>query len=174
MSSRIILDKDIYKNKTLLLRKGSVLDSYLLQKLNNFGISNSEISGFTSAEISLQEAQRVLIVQKNRFDNRRIREIIEFAGFAPKNIFINNDSSYFDEIDFNKLNFLFIDDEFFTQELAAKIFMGLEKNRLKIFVLNHDINSSDTINFNSDFISVKYLHKPLAKDYIKALIKIYG
>lgn len=174
MSSKIILDKDIYKNKTLLLKKGSVLDNYMLQKLNNFGISNSEITTFAAAEVSVQDNQKVLIVQKNKFFNRRTREIIEFAGFAPKNIFINNDTDYFDEIDFEKLNYLFIDDEFFTEDIALQIFMGLKKNHLKVFVLNHDINNTSVINFNSDSMSVKYLYRPLAKDYIKALIKIYG
>ena len=43
LTDGIILSKDLYKDNTLILKKGIVLDTYLINKLNKFGITSNEI-----------------------------------------------------------------------------------------------------------------------------------
>ena len=67
----IVLTQDLYKDNTLILKKGIVLDTYLLNKLNKFGISTDELdfrivqSG--NFEKNTKPAVEVLIWQKNNF-----------------------------------------------------------------------------------------------------------
>ena len=88
----IVQKEDLYKNDTLLLKKGSILNSYVLNKLYNFGLENIRI-GNEKNKIKILKKQvkkDILIIQKSILDIKRTQNILNYAGYQDNVLTLQN------------------------------------------------------------------------------------
>jgi len=166
----IVLKEDIYKDNTLLVKKGNVLNSYLINKLNKFGVSG--IANSYHSDFSL--GTEILILQSDLYQQKRTKEILKFAGFEQDKILLLDDENLLkDKLRIKSLKYLFIDYSFYGKDLLDEIFLNSINRKLVIFVLNCPEGTAERI-YNSDYQNVKLLYRPLANSYIKALLRLYS
>jgi len=173
----IVLTQDLYKDNTLILKKGIVLDTYLLNKLNKFGISTDELdfrivqSG--NFEKNTKPAVEVLIWQKNNFKAHRTRSILNYAGYDNEKILLVNSV---DNLNYKikNISLVFVDSVFYNQDLIEKLTLIAHNKKINVFVLNCDEFCPPDLIYNMDLMNVKYLYRPLAAHYINALLKLYS
>lgn len=171
----IILKNDLYKQNTLLLKRGSVLNAHLISKLNKFGVYHYDIQrrGKTFSSVNLEK--EVIILQSNIGQMRKTKEILNFAGFENEKILlIDSKEKLFKSLTLLGLKYIFIDSSFYTPELVNQIFLEMKNENIKIFVMNCTEDLSKEISYNTDYQFVKFLCRPLANSYIKALLRIYS
>lgn len=177
LTDGIILSKDLYKDNTLILKKGIVLDTYLINKLNKFGITSNEIDFLKPKDENKTEKKNplieVLIFQKNTFQAHRTKNILNHAGYTNENIRLlkNLDNVIFDNPD---ISLVFVDSIFYTKDLLERLTLMQKHKKINIFVLNCDEFCPQNLVYNLDLINVKYLYRPLATNYINALLKLYS
>ena len=172
----VILKDDLYKNNTLLLKKGSVLNSYILNKLNNFGIFPKEYNnGIAQLADTSKNIKEILIIQKERSFAYRTKEILRYAGFESDKIFLlNSFINLREQISKNNISYIFVDSVFYCEEFLQEVFLLKNKQKINIFVLNCEELKPQKISYNNDFFNIKFLHRPLANNYIKALLSLYS
>ena len=182
----IVLDDDILYNNILLLKKGTSLNDYLIDKLLNFGIKEAFINvtyfdkSSDKTEINdyeLIKNQSVLIINKDLREISKILKILPKAGFKEQNIFATSNLEIIDRYIMKKnLFYIFIDHNFFNQQLVDTINQLNIKQYLNIFILEAEtfteISKLKEIKVNNNFINVKILQKPLDSGYINALINL--
>lgn len=169
-----VLQEDLYKDNTLILKRGSVLNDYLLNKLNKFGLENICISNQKTNPLK-NLVKRVLIIQKNELDSMRTRNVLHFAGFSNSDIICISDlKSLKTNINLAFVKYIFIDSKMFDKSLIDEIFLKQNNRNVKIFVMNCDNVYSQNYKYNNDFQNIKFLYRTLDKNYIKALISLYS
>ena len=171
----IILKDDLYKHNTLLLKRGSVLNAYLLSKLNNFGVMQYRDEKTQEFVKSLTCEKEVLILHSENLQSIRTKEILKFAGFdADKILCVNSIKELTSSISVLGLKYIFVDSSFYNTELVNQIFLHTKNKQLKIFVMNCDETTKTSVRYNSEYQNVKFLFRPLANSYIKALLRLYS
>ena len=175
LSNEIILKNDLYKQNTLLLKRGSVLDAHLISKLNKFGVYHYDIQsqGKTLSSVSLEK--EILILQSDIGQLRKTKKILNYAGFANEKILTTDSKEkLLKSLSVAGLKYIFLDSIFYSQELISQIFLNMKSQNVKIFVLNCSEDLSKEFSYNTDYQFVKFLSRPLANSYIKALLRIYS
>lgn len=182
LADGLVLKEDLYKDNTLLLKKGIILNAYLINKLNNFGFYTQAIINTPVAEQQQEPQQElkpqttsteVLIYQQNIFDSTKTKKVLEYAGFSANKISVINSMSKIPYGESN-ISYIFIDSLYYDENFVEDITLLQSKNKIKIFVLGCDNHTPKRVNFNTDSQIVKFLYRPLANDYIKALLNLYS
>ena len=176
-----VLKEDLYKDNTLLLKKGIILNAYLINKLNNFGFYTQSLVNSvedkpqkTQPELKKQTTNtEVLIYQQNIFDSNKTKKVLEYAGFSPDKISVINNSN---KIPYGETNisYIFVDSVYYNDDFMEDVTLLKSNNKLIIFVLGCDSHTPKHVDFNTDSQTVKFLYRPLANDYIKALLNSYS
>ena len=91
LKNEIVLSEDIYKHNTLILKKGCVLNPYLINKLEKFGISKYKNKSL-NAQKSYNASVEILILDNDVNSSNKTRNILEFAGFESNKILQVNDT----------------------------------------------------------------------------------
>ncbi|MFA6989895.1 MAG: hypothetical protein WC197_07480 [Candidatus Gastranaerophilaceae bacterium] len=182
----IILDDDILYNNILLLKKGTNLNDYLIDKLLNFGIKEAFVNitdlekSSVKTEITdydLIKNQSILVINEDLKEISKILRILPKAGFKEQNIFAIANLEILDRYIMKKnLFYIFIDHTFFNQSLINMLSQLNIKQYLNIFILGaetfKEIRNLKELKVNNNFINIKILQKPLDSGYIKALINL--
>lgn len=173
MSKNYLTDHDIYKDDTLLLKKGSFIDSNIVNKLQNFGIFiDEEKSEKKDENIFSKNGISVLIADSNEFTCLKNKKIIENSILQNGKILqISNKSLLKTVIQNNNFNFIFINYELFDEEILNEIFLRA-KEKTYIFVTNSSRKRLFAKKYNSEQIKINFLYRNIEKAYINALIKI--
>ena len=177
MLDGLILKQDLYKDNTLLLKKGSVLNSYILNKLNNFGYyAVEDITENSLQSMSLATASKeVALIQNDKLRSLRNREILKFAGFSSESILLLDSAKNITKNPFiNNISYIFIDFSLFTEEFLQELTLLNTKKKIRIFVMNTVEEAKPNLLLNTDYLEVKFLYRPLANNYIKALLRLYS
>ena len=175
LNDDIVLKEDLYKNNILLLKKGSIINNHILQKLNKFGVYPKNNNLATNFINSINCSKEVLIIQPDNFNAARTENILKFAGFNPEKILkLNSTENLIQKIGRNKISYIFIDKTLFSEDFVNDTLLLKNTNKIKIFVLNCSENDGKNITYNTDFQDIKFLYKPLANNYIKALLRLYS
>jgi len=170
-----VLKDDIYKDNTLLLKRGSVLNAYLLNKLNNFGVWQYREAKTSEFKEALLGEKEILILETNELQARKTKDILKFAGFSDDSIVTISSSEELEQsLADLKLKYVFVDSSFYDKELIEKIFLASKNKNIKIFVTNATETTNKNVKYNTEYQNVKFLHRPLANSYIKALLRLYS
>ena len=170
-----ILKDDLYKNNTLLLKKGSVINNHILQKLNRFGVYPQSHSLIINSISDSFYSKNILVIQSDNLAAIKTENILKFAGFSSDKILVlNSTDNLSKKIGKNKISYIFIDKKLFTQDFIQETFLIKSTNKIKIFVLNCEDSEEQNIKYNTEFQDIKFLHRPLANNYIKALLSLYS
>lgn len=173
MSKNYLSDHDIYKDDTLLLKKGTFIDSNIVSKLQNFGIFIEENQPEEKKETILSKnTASILVADSNEFTCVKTKKIIENSILQNgKIIQVSNQTLLKTIIQNNNFNFIFIDYELFDEEILNEIFLRA-KDKTYIFVTNSSMKKLFAKKYNSEQIKINFLYRNIEKDYINALIKI--
>jgi len=177
LNEGFILEKDIYKDKTLLLRRGVILNAYLLNKLSNFGIhledlysdvENSDKSSYTDKV----ENEKILILNEDELAAKRMKILFKYFGYTDKNVAcIKNITDV--TMKNTNVSYIFVPSYLYNDDLISKLVLSNNANKINVFVLDCNLKQPDRVFFNTDFLNVKFLYRPLSKEYIQILFKIY-
>ena len=91
-----------------------------------------------------------------------------------KNNKINTLEKLFPNPDILNLKYIFVDSSFYNEDFLEEIFLRTKNKNIKIFVLNCNENTKPDITHNTDYQNIKFLYRPLASSYIKALLRLYS
>ena len=173
MSKNYLTEHDIYKDDTLLLKKGTIIDSSIVSKLQNFGIFIEENRQEKENENVLSKnTLSILVADTNEFSCIKNKKIIENSILKNgKIIQVSNKGLLKTIIKNNNFNFVFIDYELFDEEILNEIFLRA-KDKIYIFVTNSSMKKLFAKKYNSEQIKINFLYRTIEKDYINALIKI--
>ena len=173
MSKNYLTDHDIYKDDTLLLKKGSFIDSNIVAKLQNFGIFIEDNTPTKQEENIISKNNiSVLVADSNEFSCAKTKKILENSILKKgKIIQVSNKSLLKTIIQNNNFNFIFIEYELFDEETLNDIFLRA-KEKTYIFVTNSSRKRLFAKKYNSEQIKINFLYRTIEKDYINALIKI--
>jgi hypothetical protein len=173
MSKNYLTDHDIYKDDTLLLKKGSFIDNNIVAKLQNFGIFIDENEPKEQEQNALtKNSLSILVADSNEFSCVKTKKILESSILKNgKIIQVSNKSLLKTVILNNNFNFIFIDYEMFDEETLNEIFLRA-KEKTYIFITNSSRKRLFAKKYNSEQIKINFLYRTIEKDYINALIKI--
>ena len=62
---------------------------------------------------------------------------------------------------------------FYNKNILEDIFLNTTSSKVVIFVMNCEENMLNNF-YNTDYQNVKFLYRPLANSYIKALLRLYS
>ncbi len=178
----IILKRDIYKDNVLLLKRGAILNPYLLDKLNKFGFNSDELDDFVDkshSEMGISQntdkykSLKVLVLQCDDFKAFKTKNILVKAGFENDEIMVVKDLQNQNLRDKN-IVCIFVDSKLYNDDFVNDVTLLSNRNKIVIFVLGCDECMPENISFNSDYQTVKFLHRPLASSYVNALLQLYS
>lgn len=173
---KLILKDDLYKDNTLLLKKGSVLNNYIINKLHKFGVKYATcINEENEITTQILTEYEVLIINNNQFKNIRTREVLKHAGYENENIlFLNSCENILLKKNLLKdIKFIFIDYALYNKDFLNELYL-IKNNKIKIFITDvPEINNKRFLH-NSDFQDIVFLQRPLANNYINALLRLYS
>ncbi len=147
-----ILNDDIWLNNLLLLKKGTLLSSTIIDKLIKFGIKKAQIEpskrilnnpAFHSFEgVELLKNQYVLVIQDDFPKITKLVKSLLDTGFSDDNIFVSTEPESLEKYLSNrKLNYVFINSKNFDQKIQQVLKKVSSKRLLNIFVTESNIKN---------------------------------
>lgn len=178
----LVLDDDIWKNKTLLVKKGGKLNYDMIDKLINFGVKETKVKIVEKDyadydNLNLIKNQSILIVQKDFKSISKHAKMLINAGFANQNIFASNSVNFLSKYLQNKsLCYVFIDYSLYGKKAINIIKNSIYNRTIDLYILNTPIISNEnfiehiTESHNQNSINIMPIKQKLNITSMKAII----